>query len=621
MNVSTPSVSSIRGQRSLCIAFTLTLALFVLGARWGYVDRFGTDLPWWDQWDAEGRYLLAPWYEQGSFFSGLFRAHNEHRVVLTKLVNFSLTLANGCWDQRLQIVINALLPASIAAALLWWSQRFCPRRVRPLVWLLLAVAWGLPLAWPNVLSAFHSQQFFLIGLSFCAIAWLPAPPGTRRWWFGAVCAVLALGSMASGFFAVIVASALVGWRLIRRETDWRSARPTLMVAAAVILIAVGTRATVEYHEGLKAHNWCDFGLTFWHGLQWPWPHWSPLAVVLWAPWAWLAIALLRSRRGSLDADGVLLLGLGGWVLLQLLATAYARGAGGPEPAPRYMDTLVFGAIVNALALGWLATRTGAQPRILGTLAAAWLAAFTWGTAHYTRLGWRELHLARDGYRAAETNVRAYMLTNDARYLENKDIPYPSSEAFIGFMGHSALRALLPAIVRPPMEMTPVSTTGFRLVKPGHVTTALPHTMPPLPGEPYWSSWNDGKSSRTGEWISVPLDSTSRELVFRIAGAGPDAALEIRDAATLETLTRLEPPTGHEGSWQTVRVRTPSGSFLIAAIDHSDSGWLAFTAPVEVPSLSVSAVWLAHHGWLLARYAAGIALVFTLLTIAFPSPIH
>ena len=39
------------------------LVTFVLGARWAVVDRFGTDLPNWDQWDAEGVNALAPWKE------------------------------------------------------------------------------------------------------------------------------------------------------------------------------------------------------------------------------------------------------------------------------------------------------------------------------------------------------------------------------------------------------------------------------------------------------------------------------------------------------------------------------------------------------------------------------
>src|ERR1035441_6383707 len=92
------------------------LFALVLGARWAVVNRDGMDLPEWDQWDAEGIHLLAPWY-QGHFTLGeLFIPHNEHRVVLTKLVNLGLTTANGQWDQRLETAVNSAIAALIAAA-------------------------------------------------------------------------------------------------------------------------------------------------------------------------------------------------------------------------------------------------------------------------------------------------------------------------------------------------------------------------------------------------------------------------------------------------------------------------------------------------------------------------
>ncbi len=79
----------------------VSLAAFVLGARWVAVNRFGSDLPQWDQWDAEGLHSLIPWSAHRFFLRELFLPHNEHRVVVTKLLNLGLTLANGQWDQRL----------------------------------------------------------------------------------------------------------------------------------------------------------------------------------------------------------------------------------------------------------------------------------------------------------------------------------------------------------------------------------------------------------------------------------------------------------------------------------------------------------------------------------------
>ena len=103
--------------RAVRLGLIACLFAFVLGARWAIVDRYTIDLPEWDQWDAEGTMLLAPWYQGHLTFGALFIPHNEHRVVLTKLVNLGLTAANGQWDQRLEAAVNAALPGLIAAGL------------------------------------------------------------------------------------------------------------------------------------------------------------------------------------------------------------------------------------------------------------------------------------------------------------------------------------------------------------------------------------------------------------------------------------------------------------------------------------------------------------------------
>jgi len=46
-----------RFSRVLAFPLCACLFAFVLGARWAIFDRFGMDLPEWDQWDAEGRKL------------------------------------------------------------------------------------------------------------------------------------------------------------------------------------------------------------------------------------------------------------------------------------------------------------------------------------------------------------------------------------------------------------------------------------------------------------------------------------------------------------------------------------------------------------------------------------
>ena len=54
------------------------------------------------------------------------------------------------------------------------------------------------------------------------------------------------------------------------------------------------------------------------------------------------------------------------------------------------------------------------------------------------------------------------------------------------------------------------------------------------------------------------------------------------------LAVVHPPL-RPGAWERIYVRIPSRGFVIAATDHSASGWLAFSAPVEVHALSYFAL--------------------------------
>lgn len=595
-------------------AAALALLLFLLGARWGWIDRFGSDLPNWDQWDAEGVHLLAPWREGQPLLPALFLPHNEHRVVLTKLLNLAVTAANGCWDQRLECVVNAWLPAILATALFLWSRGFCPPRLLPLLWLLLAAGWGLPLAWQNILGGFHSQQFFLIGLSCAAIILLPAArAGSGRWWLGVSCAVLALGSMASGLFAAAVVGALVVWRLLRGEVRLRAAAPTLGIAAAIVLLGALTRVEVSYHAGLKAHGLHDFLLTCWHSLHWPVPPAGELlGILIWVPWLWLVWMELRRARGISSHHGLILTGLGAWVLLQIAVTAYARGAGGPIPASRYADNLVFGILVNALALAQLSrSPKSPSPRwrtiLLIGLTAGWLGVSLWGMLYHSRRAQSEMTDAIRELRAAEVNVARYLATGDDRLLQTGPIPYPSPSAFITFIQRSSLRELLPTSVRPPLALPVEGTRGFRPAL-ANALDGLPSGFAPSPTASFLTSWNPIRpEAKDAEWTSQKQWATTQWLRFNVAGAGPHAELEIRDGLTLAVLGRFEPPLDSTDEWTGFHVRVPAHGFVVAAKVARGTGWLAFGGPAEVPALSYLALRAAQSGWCLAGIAAALAL--------------
>ena len=608
-------------------ALAACLFLIVLGSRWALVDRFGSDLPMWDQWDAEGTQLLAPWLEHRLAPGDFLRPHNEHRIVITRLVNFGLTVANGQWDQRLECAVNAVLPGIIAMTFFIMGCRNQDRRWHAPLFLLLAAAYALPMAWENELAGFHSAQFFLIALSFGTIAWLPrAAPWSRSWWLGAACGALALGSLASGFFAAAVVIGLLTVRLLRGETSLRAAGPALVFCGALVAIGWLTRVSVPYHESLKAQGMRDFAMTIVYSLQWPASGKGWLAGLLWLPWCWLAWRMLAGKSAADRAWGYTLVGLGGWVLLQILATAYERGAGGPPPASRYVDTLIFGAAVNGLAVGWL-WRCGATTRwgrrFSAVLGLAWAASFGTGAVEATvRVLRDELPHVKTYYSYCEQNTRNYLATSDETYLQHDEIPYPGAISFLARLRSPALRSLLPASVRAPL---PVAGAGRDSAfvrhdsrsapgKPGRSDGFSPATHP-LTNRVTWGSFGDRGAGMTGEWESAPLRlARGGWLKFEVAGqlGEPGVALELRDAATRNLLVRARPGKVPNDSWRSVYVPAPAGAFIVVARDEDPGRWLAFSQPVEMGGLSYWAWRGVKNGPLIAEAAAGAALLLGMI---------
>lgn len=614
-------------------AFGVCLFLVVVAAKWATFDRFGSPMPDWDQWDAEASALLVPWLDDDPGFLGrLFAAHNEHRVVLTKLQALALTLANGQWDARLEAVVNALLHGLVAFGLWGMAARRWPGPPLAVFWLLLAALTGLPLGWQNVLGGFHSQQYWLLGLSVATVALLPfARAGSARWWAGAAAAALALFSMGSGLLAAAAAGALTAVRWARRETPSRDAGATLALAAAVVGAGVLLRVEVEWHQAMKVRTAGDFLASIVHSLQWPWRESDWAAAVLWLPWTLVALGRLRpppagrAAPAPRDDHALLVTGLGGWVLLQVAATAYARGAGGGYPASRYMDTLALGVVANAFALLHLVN--GERPRLVRGLGLAWLGVLGTGLVPLLRdTITPELHEARAYYRNAEGYLRRYLATADpAHLIPGPHLPYPSVEGLVDQLVHPGLRALLPVPLRTPLALPALDPeeTAFRVndargwTTPDAPRRGLSPATAALDYGVTWGSHGATGVAERGTWRSAVLPAPERRwLRFETAGqpGAPGVALELRAADDDRLLGVVAPSREPGDSWRAAYVRAPAVPYRLAARDDSERHWLAFSGPVEMGGLSHAAWQATKHAGTLLVTALAVSLTLGLATL-------
>jgi hypothetical protein len=596
-------------RRLLAALLPACLFAVVLGMKWEVINRYGSDLPNWDQWDAEGLHVYVPWFEHRLGPADFFRPHNEHRVVLTKLLGLAELLANGQWDARLQCAVNALLSSGLAVLFFLLGRRHLARCWQPVLFGAIALLFGLPLAWQNVLGGFHSQQYFLAGLSFGAICLLPsAEAWSRRWWLGAACALLALISMGSGLFAAAIVIPVVllrGWLLARRPG---SAWPTLALCLVVLALGWLGRVEVGYHAVLKAHSVSDFVLYTIHSLQWPSPDHPWYALIGWMPSAILLVVVLRRRVAAAEMDFVLiLLGLAGWVGLQILASAYARGAGAELPASRYIDTLVLGLVVNLLALLWLVSW---KPSGLAgpVVVVVWLAVLGFGVERQCRnIYAQDLPSVRAAMAACEQNVRQYLRTGDVAELREPDIPYPSRSSFLERIDVPCLRAIMPVSVRPPLRLESSQPGPFRLLdsvpqaRPpdapadapdvaGSPATGLPPGTPPLA---YARTWGSHGATTGGQWDSITIHLPRRTyLRFLVTGpAGPGSGLGVRGSGMDDSPAPVPLPAYHDAAWHPTHAAVAGGNVSIEAHVDDPAHWFAFSEPVEMAPLSYWA-WLA-----------------------------
>lgn len=581
-------------RKSASFLFILGFFLLIFGAKLWLIDRAGSDLPTWDQWDSEGEITLRPWLEGRLTAQDIFLPHNEHRIVTTKLYLLGLFVANGQWDAQVETTANAVIHTFAAVVLLLLARRWLGGAWQALFGALLFALFSLPFADDNTLVGFQVQFYFLLLFSLGHIALvLESDRFTWRWGLGQLCGALALLSMASGFFSSAAVLTVATHRLVRERR--RTAQLVVTAGLALAGIALGLALKSGSSAGsLRAHGAGQFVHGFLQMLAWPGSAVFPWSLVLAAPFA--VFAARRLKTPALPLADAVLGGLLAWIVLQFAATAYARNVS--VLTSRYLDLV---AVYVALGFVCLAREFSGRPRCI--VAGLWLASVLAGLGYETRQRWvteSEPNIARQ--RRREAHVHAFLQTGDAAHLLGKpfgDIPYPSGELLRDRL-QSTLQTVMPPSVRRPVP----------ILSPAEV---VPAALPPGLDAPafisFVSTWVPAPDGSTLSWRSAMQPATTLPVLrLRVAGdlGAPGRALRltVRSAAGAVPIV---PDAAPGLRWKTVNVFRPPGEWWLEA-DDRDAGWFAFTAPVEVARGSWAAgKLLKHHRLiLLAGLAALLA---------------
>jgi hypothetical protein len=429
----------------LCV---LACAFLVLGAKFWLIHANGSVTPFWDQWDAEAAGLYEPYLMNRLTLRDLLAAHNEHRILFTRLLALLLLEMAGQWDPLLQMVTNAIFDVIFVVILVITLGTGVSKSGYFGLCLFAGVLFSIPFGWENTLGGFQSPFYFLLILSTTAIILImPANALSGRWWLGTVTALSSVLCLSSGALTLVPVIVLRCIQLaLSVRGGWREYIGIGLQVTATIA-AIATVPTVKAHDPLKAHSIGEFTSALWTLTGWPLlPHWwSPVLVFL--PLL-ILFAFAYVRRPTSNDPIWISLGVGLWVATQLASLAYGRAVA--VTASRYLDIVLVGLVANFAAVSRLVSNrmTGTISDLAGTLIAwIWVAVIVYSALDIavTRLPSEVAHKREIG-RIQTENVRAFLKSGDAAVLNNKPflyIPYPNSERLIGILQDETIRPALP----------------------------------------------------------------------------------------------------------------------------------------------------------------------------------
>jgi hypothetical protein len=587
-----------------------SLFLIVVSARLWLISIFGSALPILDQWDAEAASLFKPWLDGTLHWPDLFQPHNEHRIVLSRLLALGLLQLNGQWDALLEMTANAVLCGLVGLGTVAGLVKIIGRENRFPIFVAVMLWLALPYGHENTLWGFQSAFYFLLVFSLLAIWGLGFfPAWSGNWWLGASGAVLASVSMGSGFFAAAIVLVLEIVRLVARRRRFSEAAPTCLVSIVVVGLALYFRTTFSPHEALKAASAAAWLAVFARALAWPYCTVPLFVIVMYLPWAISSFFMVRREKSEFQPRAEILFALGAWVIVQAAAIAYARGEDGNIAiSSRYMDILGFGAVVNALCAVILVKATawkGKRRVIALALTALWMAGTFCGAA---TLSLRKITSGstKEVLLPMEENVRAYVATGDLKHLDG-DRPYPGAARLAGLLDDPALRKILPAIIRPPLPLVSRAETARAFVANGY-----PPVLTTPSYERSWGSYSQAGPEARGSMETDNFHSALPYLQFEIAGALRDGtSLTLRDEETGNEV-RVNSPARLNENWRSAIVPVPGGKVRIMAADDSPIRWFAFREPRELGRFAYYAQRAVANGKQLFIFSIAI-LTLTIVT--------
>ncbi len=543
----------------------LAFGLAMFATKLWVIGHYGNATPFWDQWDGEVETAYLPFLRGTLDWDHLLAPHNEHRILMTRLLSILVLEVNGLWNPLLQMALNALLHVLAVSIAVWVVCHRERSGVLAPVLLSCLVLFGLPYAWENTLAGFQSQFYFLLIFSSLSL-WLGAsgPALGTRWWGAGLLALASYFSMASGAITFLALASLAMYACVmRRSVGVRDA-----IAAACMLAAFAACYSaipvLDHHNEFRAGELRAFYDAAISALSWPLPPKVGNVLVRNAPGLLILGMAIRTRRH--DALTLFLVGLLAWTIGQSLSIAYGRAL--YPRSSRFLDLYAWATLANLLCVSVLLAEYDRR-RAASAVACGLWTAWTLGAVVLQAVPIPGQLSAKKAESALqEANTKAYVLTGNPEYLQGNAIPYPDPKKLALALDNPAIRAILPSNLRPPLE--PV----VRIAPPDSFVAG--GTFPATVGGegPSWGSYTTRGDAEGGvARFSYQLPAGTGAIALPISGyPGRDGvSIEARQGAK----SRSARPAVNPGErWDWLTIPASAGPFELVVTDHSPTTWIA-----------------------------------------------
>lgn len=563
------------------------LLLSILGIRLWLIANFATSVPISDQWTAEGRDLFIP-YLNGNFNLGsLISAHNEHRVFFTKLSSLLLFMLNESqWDPMVEIVFNVFLSMTNFVITVFILKNIFINYSNNIILFTTWLLWLNPYATDTILIGFYSHWYWMILLTLGALyGFLLGTTFSLRWVFGLFCGIAVCFSMASGFLILVAILILNSYLAIIDSRIRKNYFVTIILCLLLISLGISLLVEIPRHDSLRAHDFLSFIFKFFQSLAWPWNDFAWLGIVMYLPLLILTGKIIWLKQKPNNPE-LFLLGLGIWVILQVLSLSYGRGNTSGIPS-RYMDVLSFGTLVNFWAI--LILYRDEYFKNLASLVYSfsyiwkglWIFGMTVMLTQFTILPLLQFFASENPNYLRK--VRELIITQDKNNFRTSQIIPSEWGIAADIILNPKLQVILPASLRieKHLSIKPEQLNGTAFTVNGIVPTVGKYL-----GEDVIGSYHPQQGvTATGTLVTETIVIAQTYMEIPISGYLGIEGTQLAILVTGQQPMIIKPVSLIGNSWSSIRVAVPSEPFRLQATDLRPDAWFAFAIPKGIGRLS------------------------------------